>query len=171
MTDDVILTAAELRILTWVGRQRRMNATNNNRDPGQGPTARDEQTAIDNHIRGAQCEFAASVVLNLYWRPYIGHIRERDVGGLIDTRSTVLPHGRLIVKPADPDHVPFVLVLAQAPRFTLLGWQLAVDAKRWPLLLDFGDPAHFVPQDSLRPLDELRTWIMLMVGEYREAAE
>src|SRR5262249_8964934 len=145
--------------LTWIGRRRYENAINNNRDAGAGPSRDDHSPA--NHIRGIKCEFAASVILNLSWRPHVGDIKQRDVGGLIEARSTVLPNGRLIVKPNESDDAPFVLVRQHEDdeRYRLLGWVFGWEAKLYELLTCFGDPAHFVPQRDLRFVDELRRWI------------
>lgn len=155
----IVLTPAELRMTEWVGRQRHAHAIRCARDPGQGPSAVDPTPA--NHIRGARCEYAGSLILNLYWRPTIGEISRRDIGGLIDARSTVLPHGRLIIKPGDAD-VPFILIATALDKnqYDSPGWITAGEAKRrFPLLTQFGDPGHFVDQEVLWPLSELRAWI------------
>lgn len=144
---EVTLSHWESRMCTFVGKQRYANACRLERDPGQGPPHDDD--AMD--IRGAHCEFAASIMLNLYWRPSIGEIKNRDVGGLVEVRSTVLETGRLIVKPKDHDDAPFVLIVAdmEALRFRFGGWLFARNAKAYPLVRDFGDPAHFIEQSDL----------------------
>ena len=159
---SVTLNEIERRICAWVGKQRRQYAVNSGRNPGLGPSRLDECGA-ENDIRGAECEYAASRILNLYWRPWVGSITEakrmRDVGGLIEVRSTDLPNGRLIVKPDDPDDAPFVLIVRNADRFTLAGWLFAHEAKEFHLLTAYGDPAHFVPQDKLSANTLLIEWI------------
>lgn len=153
---SVTLTEAEARICEWVGKQRQANALRLNRDPGRGPS-QVTRSAI-NHIRGAECEFAASVILNLSWRPTIGRIDQPDIGGLIEVRSTELPFGRLIIKPADEDR-PFTLIVKSDHDFRMAGWMNSSEAKRsFPLLTVHGDPAHFVRQSDLRPVEELRDW-------------
>lgn len=150
----VALTDAEIRICEWVGKMRDQNARSRHRNPGAGPSA----TTMDasNHIRGAKCEFAASVLLNLYWRPAVGEIDQPDVGGFVEVRSTELPNGRLIVKPDDNDSSPFVLMIQVSPTtFKFGGWTHAWAAKKHPLLTQHGDPAHFVPQGSLLHIDTL----------------
>jgi hypothetical protein len=155
--DLVILTDAESRMCTWVGRQRFLNARRLNRDPGLGPP----HTSDANDIRGAHSEFAASVLLNKYWRPSIGEITNPDVGGVVQVRSTIIETGRLIIKPADQDDAPFVLIVAnmEGLRFRFAGWLFARDAKTWPLLCEYGDPAHFVDQCALLPRAALQAWL------------
>lgn len=151
----ITLTDAEQRICGWVGRMRFQHARQHNRDPGAGPTA----TAVDarNDIRGAKCEFAASVLLNLYWRPTIGEIDKPDVGGVVEIRSTDRPNGRLIVKPKDSDEAPFALMIQiDEASFRFGGWMYGSRAKTYPLLTKHGDPAHFVPQFDLWKIDLLR---------------
>jgi hypothetical protein len=156
MIEQVILTSWESRICMWVGRQRYANANALERDPGEGPPHDNDKM----DIRGAHCEFAASIILNLYWRPTIGEIKGRDVGGLVEVRSTVLSDGRLIVKPKDAD-APFVLIVADMDdlRFRFGGWMWASDAKRAPLNSEHGDPAHYVAQSLLSSRATLMKWL------------
>lgn len=153
MTIRVMLTEYEMQMCEAVGRARNASAEALGRDPGLGPTS------AASHVRGAQCEFACSVGLNLFWRPQVGNIRSKDVGGLVQVRSTVLPTGRLIVKPADNDNDPFVLVRQDGRAHTLLGWLDARNAKRLTLVRDHGDPAHFVGQELLRDVHQLKRWL------------
>lgn len=154
--NTMTMTADELKICEWVGKKRYQHAVDYKRNPGNGPSSRDPSPA--NHIRGAECEFAGSVILNLWWRPTIGQIDQRDIGGLVDARSTVLGEGRLVIRETDPDDVPFILILKRTPLYFALGWMFAGVAKRWPLLTAFGDPAHFIPQSELWEVDRLREW-------------
>ena len=147
MNEITTLTQWESRICTFVGRQRYANANKLCRDPGLGPPHDNDRM----DIRGAHCEFAASIMLNLYWRPSIGELNNLDVGGLVEVRSTVYGNGRLIVKPDDDDAAPFALILADMDtlRFRFGGWMFARDAKEFPLDSKHGDPAHYVPQEKL----------------------
>jgi hypothetical protein len=159
VSDEVTLTTWESRICAWTGKQRFLNAQELDRDPGLGPSQTCENAEF--HIRGAHCEVAASIMLNLYWRPNIGEIKKRDVGGLVEVRSTVLETGRLIVKPRDADDAPFVLIVADmdALKFRFGGWTFARDAKLWPLNPDYGDPAHYVEQSELMGRPDLMFWL------------
>jgi hypothetical protein len=111
------------------------------------------------HIRGAKTEFAASLRLNMYWRPTIGKTDEPDVGGLVEVRSSDLRYGRLIVKPRsekkpNEKNYPYVLALMLGEDFYFPGWIWADDARaRYKLTKDYGDPAHFVPQCDLLDLN------------------
>lgn len=162
---EVKLTEAESRIATWVGKQRYSMAVKNNRDPGKGTSLHDATPT--NHIRGAHCEYAASLAFNLYWRPVIDNFYGiNDVGGIIDTRSTDLPTGRLIIKQADVKknpHVPYVLVDCQQMDklvFVMKGWRYAKDAPEiTELNTKFGDPAYFITQDKLYSNESLVDWV------------
>lgn len=153
----VVLTAPEVRICEWVGQQRFAAACRANRDPGAGPS-KDDQTPT-NHIHGAQCEFAASIMLNLYWRPSVGSIDQMDIGGLVEVRSTVLEHGCLIVKPKAADTSPYMLVIKRDNQFRFGGWIMAGAAKKNPLVTKFGDPGHFVRQEQLHDFASLNEFI------------
>ena len=152
-----LLTPWESRVCAWVGKQRFANARRLDRDPGEGPPHTDDER----DIRGAHCEFAASILINRYWRPSIGEIDKPDVGGLVEVRSTILETGRLIVKPNDEDDAPFALVVADMERlrFRFAGWMFARDAKAWPLVIKHGDPGHYVDQSALASRSELLEWL------------
>jgi hypothetical protein len=155
---DVGLTEHESRICIWTGKQRFADAQAHDRDCGLGPSA---TGGPEFHIRGAHGEYAASIALNLYWRPSIGLIGEKDVGALVQTRCIDDPRLSLVVKPKDPDADPFVLVLQLSPlKYQLLGWRFARDVKAgYPLRPDRGDPAHYCPSDELDDMAPLLEWI------------
>jgi hypothetical protein len=166
--DEVILTPEESRICAWVGRMRFENARRCHRNPGLGPS----MSGPEHHIRGAHCEFAASLILNVKWRPTIGQVRPGDVGDFIEVRSAEQADGRLIVKPDDDDEAPFVLIVAEMKtlRFRAAGWLYGREAKRFPLVTQFGDPAHFVPQRELAELRLLKALIRSAgIGDLMEA--
>jgi hypothetical protein len=162
MPDAVQLTAAALHMLEWVGKQRHAYAIPHECDPGLWPSRDGASPA--NHIRGAKCEFAASIILNVYWRPHIGEIGQHDIGGLVEVRSTVLGQGWLIIKSTDKDHKPFVLVIIRDDIFQLAGWLFAREANRFPLITAHGDPAHFVDQEFLGTIDNLRSLLRRFHG-------
>lgn len=171
----VDMTEAETAMATWVGRQRMANVRRHCRDPGAG-SSRDDAAAEQNHIRGAMCEYAASIAFNLYWRPAIGRVRgHRDVGGLIEVRSKDAPHKRLIIKPKDVEespHAPFVLVdctEARERRFRIAGWIIAADAPRVVRLMTGAfDDAYFLAEDKLLPPPLLAQWIIEARGKREE---
>jgi hypothetical protein len=163
----VKLTEAESRIATWVGKQRRQAAADNKRSPGLGSTRNNDEKALANSIRGAHCEYAASIAFNLSWRPFFDDFFDLvDVGGIIDTRSTDLPTGRLIIKKTDikkNPHVPFVLVDCQKMDdliFVMCGWRYAKDAPELAELnTTHGDPAYYITKDKLYSNESLVDWI------------
>lgn len=160
----VTLTEAEKRICTWVGNQRRSLARANGRDAGKGTSSTIGNS--DNDIRGAMAEYAASIAFNLFWRPSIDQFDKKDIGDIIDTRTTVIPTGRLIIKPADikknPD-TPFVLVDCQEMDkgiFRMCGWRYAKDAPQLAQLdTKHGDPAYFITKNNLHSNESLVDWV------------
>lgn len=153
----ITLNEAETRICTWVGQQR--FSRRGREGLGKGPSKDEYTPALA--IRGALCEFAASLFANVYWRPIIiFEQRERDIGGLIEVRSGTELNHRLIVKPHDDSAAPFVLIIMQPKnRFGFGGWMLASEAKTYRLLTEHGDPAHYVTQRELHTLSSLHHWI------------
>ena len=163
--NECVLTIYESRMLTWVGRKRFENAVRNHRNPGDGPSS----SGPEHHIRGTHCEYASSIIFNLYWRPAIGELERPDVGGLLEVRSTDLEHGRLIVKPNDDDDAPFVLIEDMGNlHYRAVGWLYARQAKQFPLERKWlkrwsrwGDPAHYVSRQDLANLAALHELIEL----------
>jgi hypothetical protein len=167
----VTLTADELDMCGAIGEARDKSARSLGRDPGGGSTR--EAVDASNHIRGARAEYAVSRALNLYWRPTIGIVDEPDVGGFIQVRSTDKRDYRLIIKPNAKDGEPYVLVYTPDMRaFFIRGWIMAGEAKRKFALTQFGtrDPAHFVPNDALKPMDVLVYRAHLRAGLVHGAA-
>ena len=160
MPARITLTPFELELTQRVGEARYEHATQSKRDPGLGPSK--DRNGPEKDIRGARCEFAASVYLNLYWRPTIGNIGSKDVGGIVEVRSTVLVDGRLIIKPKDCEtDVPFLLVYESAVgSYWMCGWAMSQAARHTPLRYH-GDPAHYLDQDTLRSVLELRRFCHL----------
>jgi len=152
LRDTVVLTVHEKKMLEWVGKQRYESAIKEKRDPGLGPS---RYVDAVNHIRGAECEFACSLIVNRSWRPTIGDICSPDVGKVLEVRSTILATGRLIIKPNDDG--PFALIYKKDEvTFKFMGWHYAYLVKQsYPLVTKYGDPAHFVPSSDLKSLDDV----------------
>jgi len=158
----VELTDAELRICRYVGEERRKSAIALNTAPAVFNRVKYERESPLNDIRGAECEYAASIILNLYWRPEIGNLGAPDLGGVCQVRSTIQSQGRLIIKPHDQDDQPYVLVVkADNRHFRVAGWMRASEGKEFPLLSEYGDPAHYIEQRYLHPIEEgtINSWL------------
>lgn len=151
-TDIVVLTEFEVRMCNAAGLARRAGATTYDKglgpvkDPGVGP-------GLDQ--RGCRCEYAASIAMNLYWRPMIGIYDQRDVGGRIEVRSGSKMADRLLIKPKDTG--PTILVIEYSGKWWLAGWMEADHAKaNYPLEPgSHSDKLHYVPQRDLWPVAEL----------------
>lgn len=153
MMKFVELTPAEKGICTKVGKLRFDYAVERKLDAGLGTSQGNEKP--DNSIRGAKAEFAASVMLNLYWRPTIGQLHQKDIGGFIEVRSIINREHRLIVKPDADNPDPYVLVFIEKAYCEFAGWEYAEVAKQEPLQDYDVDLAHYLDQQQLRPQSEL----------------
>jgi hypothetical protein len=145
---EVWLEPYEMEMCERAGRDRFASARALQRNPGLGWASKGK---VQGDIRGAQCEFAASIGLNLSWRPTVGKVDRIDVGDMVEIRSTDLPDGRMPVRPKDLKEIPCVLVQQHGLCHTLIGWIWACDAVKYApeLVTAFGDPAHFVHRDFL----------------------
>jgi hypothetical protein len=149
MQTEITLTPYEMQMCQTVGRWRFENAEGRNH--GLGPSATDRTPGRD--MRAAACEYAASILVNRYWRPQIGESKP-DVGGVLEVRSTDLWHGRLPVKPGDPQG-PYALIFYDGAYHKFLGWQFASIVQQEPLLTGHGDPLHFMAQSKLMSIEGL----------------
>ncbi len=155
--DTIYLRSDEIRICKWVGKQRFAYACRKNLDAGEG-NSKGNKDAL-NHIRGAKCELAASILLNVSWRANIGETKEPDIGRNIEVKSTDRDDGRLIVKPDEhaSDDAPYVLVYFNKVKidgedrifYSLVGWMLAGDARKFPIQSYGKDPCHYVDRKCL----------------------
>lgn len=116
-----------------------------------------------NEVKGALGEMAAASGFNLAWTGPNKRGRP-DVGDLLEVRSVLEPHHRLVIQLNEPDEkpdVPFVLIdLSALPAWRVVGWMRAGDCKRpdWQQDPLGGRPAFWVPREQLRDPAELRQY-------------
>lgn len=155
------LTRFEVNTAAYVGMHRGLSAVERKRADYHGR----EPSPLggpEDHMLGAIGEIAVAKYVNQFWPFAVGVTRTRDVGGWIDVRATPLRHGRLIIRPDDPDETPFVLAIVcddLLPRVLLRGWVYAGEGRRTgkPTTYDAKRaPAVFVEVAALRPMAELR---------------
>lgn len=149
----VTLTYAQLSIAAHVATMREYSNLKQGRGRTYGGRMPGDHGSIEAHVIGCCTELAVARYLNLFWCGSIGDIRAADVGGFVEVRAIRENGRRLILHPKDHDERPFVLVLAEPPTFSLLGWTLGRDGKRPEFWDDVGNgrpPAFFVPVDALR---------------------
>jgi hypothetical protein len=117
-------------------------------------------------IIAARGEMAVAKGLNLYWSGTVGDYGAIDVGGMVDVRTRTKHWHSLILHPADKDDLPFVLVDASnPPNMRLVGWMYAKDGKDqkfWDDPSKKNRPAFFIPQEALRPIEELKNIVRHM---------
>jgi hypothetical protein len=109
-------------------------------------------------IEGVAGEMAFCAAMGIFYPMRVGAVREADVLG-VEVRTMRCHDWDLKVKLDAGDDAPHALVTGRIPDFQVHGWVYGKEAKRAEWLRDFqgrGQPAYYVPQSALRPLDELR---------------
>jgi len=104
----------------------------------------------ENEIQSAAAEMAVGKALGRYWDGSVNTFKRGDVGD-VQVRWTAWPNGHLQIRPGDADDDTFILVRGSIPKFTVVGWFVAREAKRpdweWD---DNGRPTIYrVPNDQL----------------------
>lgn len=120
-------------------------------------------SSIGRDVQGAQAELAASKMLDLPWDGTWLPVslwdswkhQGTDVSGL-EIRSTTLSIGRLILHKSDKDHAPYLLIIANANKFTLSGWCYGADGKQSKYWREnVPRPCYMVPQGDLKNIESL----------------
>lgn len=162
---EVTLTPNELHFAAMVGLRRRTISLKRDYAERNGMAVRTVAEAWWHNIKGAIGELAAAKALGRYWSPVCdGNGEMPDIGQDIQVRCLEKHHYDLIIRPGDQDAHRYVLVtgggvLGEEHRYKVHGWIVGADAKRPEWLCDKSKrnvPAYFVPQKSLRPVEELK---------------
>ena len=106
---------------------------------------------------GACGEMAVAKWLGAWYDGALGNFEAADVDEL-EVRTNPNDWGDLILHPSDPDDSVFILVLSHdTPWFQLCGWMYGRDGKKDEYWREGtkGRPAFFVPQSTLRPMEDL----------------
>lgn len=155
MRVDLKLTNAELMQAALTGSMRRITSLKEGVDNNR--KCREPKSSWANDIDGAAAEMAVSKHLGRYWSAHVRQFTGDDVPGGVQVRSTTYEQGKLIIRDDDPDDAFFVLVVANAPTYSIRGGIFARDAKIDAYFRacdpSEGSPAWWVPQDALVDLD------------------
>ena len=114
----------------------------------------------DDNIEGACGECAFAKAMNLYWDGSINRFSAGgDVGERYQIRTLKCHHYDLLVRPGDADEKPYILVTGRSGKYQVHGWAWGREAKREEWLEAKGgrEPAYWMPQSELRPLEEMVT--------------
>lgn len=112
------------------------------------------------HIWGAIGEVAFAKFMGVYpefsVKRFSGMVG--DVLGDVEVRHRSKTYYDLIVRPNDSDDSRYVLTLGSPPEITVVGWCYGHEAKQDAYRNDHGGhgAAFFVPQSSLRSVEELK---------------
>jgi hypothetical protein len=113
---------------------------------------------IHEEFIGACGELAVAKAAGVFFLPSVNTFhRVPDCLGDCEVRSTDLSDGSLIVRDNDSDDRKFVLAIVADDTVRLVGWLTGAEAKKqeWLRDPDGRRPAWFVPQSSLRPIEEV----------------
>lgn len=114
-------------------------------------------------ILGVMGEMGACRYLRLRYEFTVNTFRAADLPHQIEVRTTQWPSGHCKVRPDDDDERRIIMAVVPTldSPVLLAGWVTAAQGKLFPLRDPHGAamPFHFVPQDSLRPMPELRQLI------------
>jgi len=169
MPDTVTLTEFEMRWVGYAGKSQFDFAKKENLNPGDGSS----KYGVDNHEHSCRTEYAASLMLNLFWRPYVGILGNPDVGDCVECRSSPCERGKghLIIKPKDiGDNLPTMLIESEGNVFFCPGWQMPIMAPQLVALERRPgkdgkptDEAYWLQQipKHLRPFSELQQIVNL----------
>lgn len=154
----VTLHWKEMEHAVLAGGHRNIRAIEKGVPQSRGRSENDNWTS---HVEGAGGEIAASKVLDIYWE--MGESKT-DASGL-EIRTMSQTHYGLLVRPQDIQRdYTCVLVVGCMPKFRVVGWIMARDAKRDEWLFDpssRGAPCYLVPQEELLPIERLQRILQL----------
>jgi len=152
MTPTIQLTTQELMQAGLVGVMRRVASIKAKLNKNVHAKKSNWATDID----GAAAEMAFAKYKDTYWSGHVNSWKAADVG-VYHVRSTNYSNGHLIIRPNDPDGVIFVLVIADAPYFRIVGTIPSDKAKLHAYRRDGTDgesDAWWIPQHHLTPIDQ-----------------
>jgi hypothetical protein len=153
----VHLTPEEIEAATQEGRARHANA----RAQGFQHNAGFEPKGATEDVNGRAAEIAVAKLLGVF--PGVFDLQQdsanRHDGDVAhhEVRHTHLEHGRLIIRPRDPDDRVYVLVVGTMPDLRIVGWIRGAEAKQqsWWMAPNERPGAYFVPQDALHDIADL----------------
>lgn len=149
---NITLDAGEIMTAATAGAWRQARGIIRGRQNAHGFNGDGWRVAIE----GLAAEIAVAKALNAYHPSFYPELdRARgDVDGL-HVRSSSHPSAHLTIYRDDPDGA-YVLVVGQIPAFRIPGWIFKQDAVRGTWWRDdIRDPAFWVPQDALSPLETI----------------
>ncbi len=154
-TMEIKLTFPEAANAAQVGAMRHISSVMKGRKDRYGA---DPDKAWQIHMEGACGEQAAAKALNTHWPATLNHFDKPDIGCCVQVKTRSLDWFDLLVRPSDRDDYYFVLVTGSFPAYQVRGYMLGADAKQSKWLKGHGgrDPAYFVPQKDLQPIEKLR---------------
>lgn len=159
---DIKLSDSEVALACLIGAMRQIQCLGGKHNHG---FEEDERKGLGVAIEGAAGEIAAACVVNRYYSAPVGTFQEGGDIGDWQVRTRIArfddPEQGLTIRKNSRDDDVYIFVVGECPQFRVVGWIYAGDAKRPEWETNFDKPNRpyvwLVPQESLRPLEELRT--------------
>lgn len=107
-------------------------------------------------IEGALGEIAVAKFLNIYWDSSVNTWKTEDLKG-IQVRTRSEHHYDLIIRKDDSEESLYILVTGRYGKYNIRGWMEGSKCKdpQWIQTYAHREPAFFVPQKVLNPMDNL----------------
>jgi hypothetical protein len=160
---EITLTQHELHFAASVGVTRHIEAILGNKPDAHGlKTDKGEGWYL--HIEGATTELAVAKCLNRFWNGSFNTYKKGgDIGAKIQVRRRTKLWYDLLVREDDDNDSIFVLAIGIAPTYRIVGWLVGKEAKqnRWIREYAKRPSAYFVPQQFLRPIQQLHKFLDL----------
>lgn len=157
MNGPFVMPADELALALEIGMLREWSSVKSNGQHRFTAATRSGDYGANAHLVGAFGELAFCRWRGIYWPATVDAPKTApDIPPDIQVRTTVYRDGCLLLHRDDiPEH-RYVLVVADVPRYWLIGWMWGRDGMRdeWWRDPTGRAPAYFVPQDALAPLGE-----------------
>lgn len=156
MNPVVKLTSIERMVCGMVGLARNSSARDKGwslHEPGR------KDIGIETDVIGCYGEFAVARALDMNWNPIVGCLdTHRGDVGKIQVKTVLNKTDHLLIRQTDPADFLYVLCCLDNPiTVRLVGWINGVDGKLEKYLRNgVSKPCFFVPQASLRAMDQIK---------------
>ena len=160
------LTWEQLEFAAKVGLQRNIQCLKEGRFHRYG--SKKPEMGWTWNCEGAAGEYLVALEFRFPWDGNLGNFRADDAGPL-QVRTSPKHNADLRLHDSDKDHKAFVLVTGVAPNLVMRGWLFAHEGKKNRYWRDGakGQPAYWIKQRYLRPMETLARYLERTVNDNR----
>jgi hypothetical protein len=152
----VSLTPMQCRISALVGAERQTEALLRGLPDRHGFSG----IGWDNHVEGAAGELAVAKVLGVFWGGTVNTFKAGGDVGRWQVRTRSREDYDLLIRDDDRPGDTFILVVGKMPDYCVVGWKVFQPdgwPERWRKTHGGREEAWFVPQQSLRDMEDFHT--------------